>query len=170
MRNCRTKPIQQTRVVLVADGVYGRLLIRMLDELDLHQVSVVPHIEEARRLCQQGAADACLLVVHNFVADELSARNLERLAPGCDSGVPSLLLADVVTPYVAQAARRSGYLSAVPITNTPRLLYRRISALLQKSRRARVHSDAGASHSPQRIDIDMLRYATEHGGPKPTLH
>jgi hypothetical protein len=142
----------------------------MLDELDLHQVSIVPHIEEARRLCQQGAADACLLVVRNFVADEISAQNLELLAPGCGSGVPSLLLADVVTPYVAQAARRSGYLSAVPITTTPRVLYRRISALLQKSRRARMSGNAGVSSAPQRTDVDMLRFPAEHGGPKPTLH
>jgi hypothetical protein len=142
----------------------------MLGQLDLTQVSVVPHIEEARRLCQAGAADACLLVVRNFGADEHSAMNLELTAPGRESGVPSLLLADVVTPYVAQAARRSGYLSAVPMTMTPRLLYRRISALLQKSRRVRFHGIATEHDGPRPIYVDALYLLPELGGIKPTLH
>jgi hypothetical protein len=69
------------------------------------------------------------------VPDEVPPWMAESTPPGAGAGVPSLLLADPVTPYVAAAARKAGYADAIPADTPPRLLYRAIGRLLQQARR-----------------------------------
>jgi hypothetical protein len=163
--------IQHARILLVAEPAHGRFLLDKLHCLKLLKVKRVDDVEEARRLCEAGAADACLMVVRNFAADDLWLSQVEASAPGRDCGVPSLLLADVVTPDVMDAARRAGYVSAVPMTSTGRVLYRSIAAVLQKSRRT------GAASPPRqhakRSSPVWSGVFEPHGlasGLKPTLH
>jgi hypothetical protein len=52
-------------------------------------------------------------------------------------------LANVVTPYVAKAARSAGYVSVIPSDIPSRLLYRWISALLQKQAQQQARTIAG---------------------------
>jgi hypothetical protein len=164
-------PIQRARILLIAEPTYGDSLLEKLRHLKLFKVTRVDDVEEARRQCEVGAADACLIVVRNFLADDLRGSLVESAAPGRASGVPSLLLADVVTPHVMDAARRSGYVSAVPITSTGRLLYRSIGAVLQQARRTRAAGGA-RKHAKGPAPIwtgvrDQLGLAS---GLKPTLH
>src|SRR5262249_61772414 len=81
-------------------------------------------------------ADACLVVLPRPVPDEVPPWTAETGAPGREAGIPSLLLAQVVTPYVNKSARRAGYVASVPADVSSRLLYRWMGALLQKQRRA----------------------------------
>jgi hypothetical protein len=164
-------PIQHARILLIAEPSCGHTLLEKLRDLKLFKVTQVGDIEEARRQCEIGAADACLMVVRNFLADDLRVALVESPAPGRESGVPSLLVADVITPHVMDAARRSGYVNAVPITSTGRLLYRSIGAVLQQVRRARAGGGARKhAKAPPPVWTGVIDPFSLAGGLKPTLH
>ncbi|HZL30556.1 MAG TPA: hypothetical protein VFC54_05775 [Pseudolabrys sp.] len=80
-------------------------------------------------------------------------------APGRGSGVPSLMVVPAVTSFVRKAARRDGYMAALPANIVPRMLYRRIGAALQRGRGAPVVRPG----SPRRPPAGLL-------SEKPTLH
>jgi hypothetical protein len=85
------------------------------------------------------------------------------IASGRDSGTPSLMLIDAVTPYSRRIARRAGYRAAVSVKIGPRMLYRRIGAALQ-GRRA-------GSRLPQTLPLRIARQMShefgEFRGPTP---
>jgi len=124
------------RVVVVAGAESGRPLVNTLTRMGLAGVRLVANPDQARQLCTKGA-DACLVVLPRPVPDEALPWTAETRAPGREAGIPSLLLAQVVTPYVTKSARRAGYVAAVPTDVSSRLLYRWMGALLQKQRRTR---------------------------------
>ena len=157
------KSIRLSRIVVVADSDQGNLLTARLRRMDVAEVTAVTGLEEARRLCQAGSADACLVAVGSAVPDCVPAAEGE--APGRSCGIPTLMIASVVTPHVRQAARRWGYLGAVSATIPPRMLYRRIRAALQNRRRA--------ERARPRYSARLLPFAglPDHGAfGKPTLH
>jgi hypothetical protein len=127
------KPIRSARIAVAADEVSGRALVYLLHRMDLPQVRLVASTAEAHSLCAAGEADACLVAIHNFQIEDVPARTVEELAPSASA----ILLADVVTPYVARTARRSGYAGVAALGVAPRLLYRLLCGALQKGRRAR---------------------------------
>jgi hypothetical protein len=127
------KPIQNVRIAVAADEVSGRSLINLLSSILIPQATLVASTREARARCEAGAADACVVVIHNFSIEDVPTRTVEEPAPAKSS----ILLADVVTPYVARTARRSGYAGVAALSIAPRLLYRLIGGALQKGRRAR---------------------------------
>src|SRR5262249_34758294 len=86
--------------------------------------------------------DMCLVVLRRPIPDEVPDWTAETVAPGRKAGVPTLLMADVVTPHILRVARRSGYIATIESRLPARLLYRSLRALLQRHRR---HTDAGAS-------------------------
>jgi len=164
-------PIQRARILLIADPAYGHSLLDKLRLLKSFKVNRVDSIEEARRLCEAGAVDACLLVVRNSAPDDLWLPQVESSAPGRDSGVPSLLVADVIDPYVMDVARRSGYAGVVPVTKTAQLLYRSIGAMLQQARRPRAVSRARERAKRQRpIWTGVIEPLSPASGHMPTLH
>ena len=122
------------RVVVVAGAETGRPLANTLTRMGLASVRLVANPDQARQLCATRNADACLVVLPRPVPDEAPPWTAETGAPGCEAGIPSLLLAQVVTPYVTKAARRAGYVASVPADVPSRLLYRWMGALLQKQR------------------------------------
>jgi hypothetical protein len=164
-------PIRHARILLIAEPACGHTLLEKLRHLKLFAVTRVDDLEEARRRCEMRSADACLMVVRNFVADDLRASLVEAPAPGRGNGVPSLLLADVITPHVMDAARGAGYASAVPLTSSGRLLYRSIGALLQQARRRSTGGGARkrAKGSPA-VWAGVLDPYCLADGHKPTLH
>jgi AmiR/NasT family two-component response regulator len=125
------KSLRRARIVIVAGEVGGRALRSMLKRVELPQVTVVESAEEARRMCDAGGADACVVSVRNYLLEEPAKVTAETTAPAA----PSVLLADIVTPDVTRTALRSGYASAVPVNVPPRMLYRLIGAAMQKARR-----------------------------------
>jgi AmiR/NasT family two-component response regulator len=125
------KSLRRARIVIVAGEVGGRALLSMLQRVEFPQVTVVESAEEARRMCDAGGADACVVSVRNYLLEEPATVTAETTAPAA----PSVLLADIVTPDITRTARLSGYASAVPVNVAPRLLYRLIGAAMQKARR-----------------------------------
>jgi AmiR/NasT family two-component response regulator len=125
------KSLRRARIVIVAGEVGGRALQSMLQRVELPQVTVVESAEEARRMCDAGGADACVVSVRNYLLEEPAKVTAETTAPAA----PSVLLADIVTPDITATALRSGYASAVSVNVAPRMLYRLIGAAMQKARR-----------------------------------
>lgn len=129
------KSIKVSRIVVVADSDQSDVLAARLRRMDVAKVTAVAGLEEARRLCQSGSADACLVAVGPPVPDGVPA--VEADAPGRFCGVPTLMVVPVVTPHLRQTARRCGYLATVSAKITPRMLYRRLGAALQRRRSTR---------------------------------
>jgi hypothetical protein len=127
------KSIADARLVVVADSVNGLAVAAALRRMEPQAIAEVASIEAAQALCEASAVDACLVVLPPAIPDIASALGVEAKAPGRQFGIPSLLLAEVVTPHTARTARRSGYVTAIPLGLSPRLMHRRIRALLQIS-------------------------------------
>jgi hypothetical protein len=123
------KSIERAQIVVVAGGERGEALAAQLRRMHVRQVTTVSDIDEARRLCAQGEASLCLVIYADAGLD--AAPPVVCIAPGRESGTPSLMVIDVVTPYSRRIARRAGYRAAVPVKIEPRMLYRRIGAALQ---------------------------------------
>lgn len=135
------KSIRTSHIVVVADSNHGHDLMARLRRM-VAQVTAVSDLEEARRLCRVGNADACLVAIDLTLPDDTLAA--EGDAPGRFRGIPALIVAPVVTPHLRRMARRCGYRAAVSATIPPRLLYRRIGAALQGRRGVRRFQRAGA--------------------------
>jgi hypothetical protein len=82
-------------------------------------VTAVTDLEQTLRLSQAGGADARLVAVDGSVPDCVSAA--EREAPERSCGIPALRLP-------LWTARRCGYLAAVSVTISPRMLAPRFYA------------------------------------------
>jgi len=76
--------------VVVTDSDQGRILATRLRRMDIAKVTAVIGLEEARRLCQSGGADACLVAIDAPVPDGVPVA--ESDAPGRCCGVPALLV------------------------------------------------------------------------------
>jgi hypothetical protein len=148
------RSIRTARIVVAADGVSGRSLLHLLTRMDIPQVRLVASTAEARSLFEAGEADACLVAVRNFQIEDAPARSVEEPAPSPSA----ILLADVVTPYVARTARRSGYAAVAALSIAPRLLYRRIGGALQKARRTQPSEQA---RGRRRIGLRLAKGATK---------
>jgi len=156
------KSIRVARIVVVADSDQGQILAARLRRMDIAKVTAVAGFEEARRLCQLGDADACLVAIGAPIPDGIPAG--ENEAPGRCCGVPTLIVAPVVTPYLRRTARRCGYLAAISETIPPRMLYRRLGAALQRRRSARASSRRLTPEMPVVLRQDAPVFG------KPTLH
>ena len=101
------KSIQRAHIVVVADSDQGLMLAARLRRMEVARVTEVAGIEQARGLCQAGGADACIVALDEVAPDAMPIA--ESDAPGRRCGVPSLMVALTVTPYLRKVARRSGY-------------------------------------------------------------
>jgi hypothetical protein len=148
-------------IVVVADPCsYGgeRLAVR-LRRMAIGQFTTVNRIEEAGHLCRAGGVDACLVVIGDAAPDALP-ETLED-APGRPFGAPTLIVAPVVTPYLRKTARLRGYAAVLPAKIAPRMLYRRISAVLQGRHRRRAPA---SGRMLIRAPVKLANFA------KPTMH
>ena len=155
------RSIKFSRIVVVADSGHDHILAARLRRMEVAKVTAVTDLEEARRLCQSGAADACLVAIDITVPDGVPA--VESYAPGRCCGIPTLMVVPVVTPYLRRMARRGGYLAAVSATIPPRMLYRRIRAALQ-------HRAGRGSPRRSSTRTFFVQLASSLDLSKPTLH
>jgi hypothetical protein len=121
------------RLIVVASDDRDAGLIDMVGRMGFACVRAVRRLDAARDLCALDGFDACLVLLPRTVPDEILPWGLEDDAPGRDQ-IPSLLLAEAVTPYVADCARKAGYAAVAPLAVPSRVLYRCIRALLQLAR------------------------------------
>jgi hypothetical protein len=133
---------KSARVVLVAAD--RRPLLGTLARMGMSDICCVSEMKAARTLCDAGIVDACLVVLPRAVPDEKPSWDVRSDAPG-RGRVPSLLFADVTTPYIRRAAANAGYHAVIPADVSSRILYRCIGALLQAGGRPE-----GAGSKPRR--------------------
>ena len=126
------------------------------------QVTTVGDIEAARRLCGQGGASLCLVTYTEAVLD-VAQPVTSFFAPGQDSGTPSLMLVDAVTPYSRRIARHAGYRGAVHAKIAPQMLYRRIGAALQHRRARRDSREPSLSGSTGKCLPKLSNFAGRPG-------
>ena len=119
---------KSARVVLVA--LESRQWVGTLTRMGMSHVCCVSEIKAARTLCDARGVDICLVVLPRVLPDEKPRWDARTDAPG-RGRVPSLLFADVATPYVRRAAACAGYHAVIPADVSARILYRCIGALLQ---------------------------------------
>jgi hypothetical protein len=155
--------LSHARVAVVADPEQSRLLMESLHRLGLAEIRAAGSLAEARAMAAQRRVDACLVVMPRAVPDEVPLSVMDAPAPGRDAGISSLLFAEVVTPYVERCARGGGYMAAVPLALPPRLLYRRVRALLQRPRRSRSRMWGVLGHGWPRLPNEVQ---AETGKPK----
>jgi hypothetical protein len=117
-------------------GHGGERLAARLRRMTIGRITTVTRTEEAKRLCRAGGVDACLVVMGDEVPD--AAPEALAAAPGQPFGVPTVLVAPMVTRQLRKTARLCGYRAVLPARIAPRMLYRRIGAVLQGRRRQRV--------------------------------
>lgn len=156
------KSLRSAHIVVVADSDRGLALAARLRRMAVARVTAASGLAEARGLCQRGGTDACIVIFDDAVPDAVPIALND--APGRNSGVPSLMVVPAATPFMRKAARRAGYLTAVPANIAPRLLYRRIGAVLQQRRAARRVRQRGLAA----IGAPFLAAMPAFG--KPTLH
>ncbi|MGH6768831.1 MAG: hypothetical protein ACRECO_07410 [Xanthobacteraceae bacterium] len=155
------------RLIVVAPDDRDGGLIGMIARMGFASVRAVRCLDAARDLCAAGDIDACLVLLPRTVPDESLPWTVEDDAPGRD-GIPSLLLAEAVTPYVAACARRAGYSAVASLSVPPRILYRCIRALLQLARqgdRGDGCPPAGSQTSRVRRSGRLGTIATATAGP-----
>jgi hypothetical protein len=157
------KSIRHAHVIVVANSDHGLVLAARLRRMDVARVTAAAGLAEARGLCQEGGADACIVLMDDAVPDGLPA---PIDAPGRNCGVPSLLIVQAITPFVRRSARRGGYLAAVPAGVPPRMLYRRLGAALQKRRAVR----RVRTPMPAAMGLPGLMPERAFAFGKPTLH
>ncbi len=154
------KSIKCSRIVIVADCDSGRDLVARLRRMEVAQVSAVARVDQARELCQMGGVDLCLVAIDVSVPDEVPP--VEGDAPGRSCGIPTLIVAPVVTPHLRRTARRLGYLAALSIALPPRLLYRRIGAALQGRRGERRRRSEHGMPVVDRLSLAVFDKSTLH--------
>jgi hypothetical protein len=157
------KSIQRAHIVVVADSDEALILATRLLEMDVAKVTSVAGFAEARGLCRGGSADACIVAFDDDVPDAMPMTGND--APGRSSGVPTLMIVPAVTAFFRKAARRQGYLAAVPASIAPRMLYRRIGAALQWRRAA-----SRRRRMPGGIAVPVAALLRQAAIGKPTLH
>lgn len=126
---------RKARLVLVGEEQHAKIIMAMIGRTPLHLITVACR-ERARHLCANGQVDACIVVVRRFQVDDRKRLPIEFEAPGLQYGIPCLLLVDAFSTETKQDSRRAGYAAAASLHIAPRLLYRRICAMLQKSPRS----------------------------------
>ena len=144
------------RVIVVAGQ--ESVLVDAIRRMGVANIFHVGCLEDAQARFESGGADACIVVLPRAVPDERPAWTAATAAPG-RGRFPALLIAEVVTPHVRQAARHAGYEAAIPLGLPPRMLYRCIGALLQASRRVKATRGGltrAARHPAVRFGIGAL--------------
>lgn len=156
------KSMRRSHIIVVHDDPSshgGERLAARLRRMAIGRVTAVTGIEEARHLCRAGGIDACLVVICDAVLDAMP--EALAAAPGQPFGIPTLIVAPVVTPYLRKRAWLCGYRAVLPARIAPRMLYRRIGAVLQgRSRRRPPASGRMVMTAP----VKLANFA------KPTVH
>jgi two-component system, OmpR family, response regulator len=119
-------------VVLDGDARRRALVCAELTELGLTRVVPAGSVKEARRLAAEQALDLCVVDPRAF---DPGSRTKVFPNPFHDDGTLTILLATDASVATLEAAAAAGYRAVIASPVVPRLLYRRIGSILQKSRR-----------------------------------
>ncbi len=156
------RSMRHAHIVVVADSDRGIEIAARLRRMAIARVTAASGLLEARRLCDGGGADACVVLREDEILDAPPRQAGD--APGSDSGVPTLIIVPAATLYIRKSARREGYQAVIQAGIAPRMLYRRIGAALQHRRASR------RAHWRKATAVAALVMASMPEFNKPTLH
>jgi hypothetical protein len=132
------KQIQTARVVVLRlDGVEAEEAAAGLKSLGLSQVFGVTSIAELSLHISDNKVDVIVLADKHLPpgpGGELEAA-LRPPADAVKAGIPCLLLLSSMSRAGARAATSAGFAAVMAADSGPRLIYRRVGALMQRVRR-----------------------------------
>jgi hypothetical protein len=143
------KQIRAARVVVLQlDGVDAGTAAERLQSLGMvHAVSLSSTTELSVHI-EGGKVDVVVIAGsarQSTLADPSPAGLLPPPAAAVSAGIPCLLLAEGMSRTLKRSAMACGYAAVMGADSAPRLIYRRVGALMQRVRRlgrARVASEA----------------------------
>jgi DNA-binding response OmpR family regulator len=129
-------------VLLDADARHREQVCADLGELGLIQVLAAGTLPDAQAFAQERPVDLVVVDARGF-SDLAKAQGRKILPnPFIGEGTPGILLSADTSRATVQEAHAAGYRAVVALPVSPRLLYRRIGSILQKTRRS--HRQGGA--------------------------
>ena len=123
-------------VILDANRDHRVFICASLGELGLSQVLPAATLPEARELANKQPADLCVVDPRGFEALAKAEGKKVIANPFRQDGTAAVLLSADTSRAMIAAAAEAGYRAVVGLPVVPRLLYRRIGSILQKTRRA----------------------------------
>ena len=123
-------------VILDADRDHRAFICNSLGELGLLQVLPAATLAEAREIADTQPADLCIVDPRGFEALARAEGKKIIANPFRQNGTSAILLSADTSRAMIAVAAEAGYRAIVELPLVPRLLYRRIGSILQKTRRA----------------------------------
>ena len=123
-------------VILDADRDHRAFICNSLGELGLLQVLPAATLVEAREIADTQPADLCIVDPRGFEALARAEGKKIIANPFRQNGTSAILLSADTSRAMIAVAAEAGYRAIVGLPLVPRLLYRRIGSILQKTRRA----------------------------------
>jgi DNA-binding response OmpR family regulator len=123
-------------VILDADRAHRAFICASLGELGLTQVLPAATLPEAREIADKQPADLCVVDPRGFEALSRAEGKKIIANPFRQFGTAAILLYIDTSRAMTAIATEAGYRAVVALPVQPRLLYRRIGSILQKTRRA----------------------------------
>ncbi|MFN3853314.1 MAG: hypothetical protein ACK4M0_02860 [Phreatobacter sp.] len=132
-----TKQLQDARIVLLRlDGAEAEQAARALQQFGLSNVVALTSPAELSVHIQDGKVDAIVMADTDLPQEWHSEAGMVRPpAAAVDAGIPCLLLLSGLTRSAAHAATAAGFAAVMAADAAPRVIYRRLGALLQRARR-----------------------------------
>lgn len=131
------KQIRAARVVVLRlDGVDSTTAAERLQGLGMvHAVGLTSTTELSVHI-ENGKVDVVVIAATpHLAADAVQSALLPPPASAVTAGIPCLLLVETVSRTLKRAALASGYAAVMGADSAPRLIYRRVGALMQRVRR-----------------------------------
>lgn len=141
-----TKQLQDARIVLLRlDGAEAEQAAKALQEFGLSNVVALSSAAELSVHIQDGKVDVIVLADTDLPEEWHSPTGIARPpAAAVDAGIPCMLLLSGLTRAAANAATAAGFSAVMAADAAPRVVYRRLGALLQRARRiGRARDEAG---------------------------
>ena len=134
-------------VILDADRDHRAFICASLNDLGLLQVLPAATLPEAREIADKQPADLCVVDPRGFEALARAEGKKIIANPFRQDGTAAILLYIDISRAMTAVATEAGYRGVVALPVQPRLLYRRIGSILQKTRRAgrSASEEAGAT-------------------------
>lgn len=135
-------------VVLDADARHREQVCTALSELGLIQVLAAGTLPDAKAFARERPVELVVVDMRGF--EDLAREQGKKVLPNpfAEDGTPGILLSGDMSRALVQQAHAAGYRAVVGLPVTPRLLYRRIGSILQKTRRS--HRQGGVSQAAAR--------------------
>ena len=114
-------------------------------------------VVETRGHIQDGKVDVIVLADTDLPEEWHSPAGLARPpAAAVDAGIPCLLLLTAVTRAAANAAHAAGFTAVMAADSAPRVVYRRLGALLQRARRIGRGAEGGRHYRQGDVRTDRV--------------